>query len=490
MNPRDRPSDPLSRLRYALETMPSSRKYIFSPATRAEVLSELYDAFWGPYAHLFLPLSNSSLPMHATLSSVQADLGFAGAGSEDPVVPGRPCGHIFSKGESCFRCKWVKLVCYPASPFIKLFRDCALDDSCVLCSRCFHSSDHSDHNVSFFVAQQAGGCCDCGDIEAWREPVSCPFHPFAPYVQEQIEQSLSQVDATPRTSPRAMPEEIPPVEDYPYRVATPPELRDLMGRTIAYALDFILDTLDYSPDEATVPSHEADLRLQPSADPMQRDQYAMIIWNDDKHSFDEVIKLICETTSHDKRTASIMAHSIDDTGREIIDIQSDVPRLLEAAHIMTKIELGVTIRRAYDTFREQVACVIVEWLLDLTRSRLGTDTLIIKEIIAAELLSPRRQENPFFNSGSQIPNLGADQARIDWLFVYHTRLWKKPRIHLKAIYASILTLSHPHKIAIGTSLILLSLRAHLDVLQLLTLPASIIAWLTLISWLTVKRKHP
>ena len=109
MNPRDRPSDPLSRLRYALETMPSSRKYTFSLATRAEVLSELYDAFWGPYSHLFLPLSNSSLPMHATLSNVQADLGFAGAGSEDPVVPGRPCGHIFSKGESCFRCKWVHL---------------------------------------------------------------------------------------------------------------------------------------------------------------------------------------------------------------------------------------------------------------------------------------------------------------------------------------------------------------------------------------------
>ena len=273
---------------------------------------------------------------------------------------------------------------------------------------------------------------------------------------------MSAVGATPRTTPRFVPEEIPPVENYPYRVAIPPELRELMGRTIAYALDFILDTLDYSPDEATVPSHEADLRLQPSADPMQKDQFAIIVWNDDKHSFDEVIKLICETTNHDKRAASVLAHNIDDTGREIIDIQSDVPRLLEAAHIMTKIELGVTIRRAYDTFREQVACVIIEWLLDLTQSRLGTDTLVIKEIIAAELLSPRRRENPFFTSGSKIPNLGADQARIDWLFVYHTRLWKKPRIHLKAIYASILTLSHPHKIAIGMPHHSLSLKAPFD----------------------------
>jgi E3 ubiquitin-protein ligase UBR1 len=87
--------------------MPGSRKYVFTPATRAEILSELYDAFLGPYAHLFLPNSNSSLPLHATLSEVQASLGFAGAGREPYILPGRPCGRIFEKGESCFRCKSV-----------------------------------------------------------------------------------------------------------------------------------------------------------------------------------------------------------------------------------------------------------------------------------------------------------------------------------------------------------------------------------------------
>jgi E3 ubiquitin-protein ligase UBR1 len=39
-----------------------------------------------------------------------------------------------------------------------------------------------------------------------------------------------------------------------YRAATPPDLRDLMSRTVAYALDFVLDTQDNSPDE--VSSHE------------------------------------------------------------------------------------------------------------------------------------------------------------------------------------------------------------------------------------------
>ncbi|KAG6327509.1 hypothetical protein ID866_11580, partial [Astraeus odoratus] len=225
-----------------------------------------------------------------------------------------------------------------------------------------------------------------------------------------------------------------------------------MGRTIGYALDFLLDTLDYSPDEPTIPSNEADLRLQPSADPMQKDQYCIVLWNDDKHSFDEVIQLICDTTNRDWKEASALAHAIDEFGREIVDMNANVTRLLEIAQIISKIELGVTVRRAYDTFREQVAMVIIEWLVDLTRSRLGTDTLVIREAIASELLSPRRRESNIYGSGPQIPDLSNDipnPSRIDWLFLYHTRLWKKPRMCLKEIYASILTLSHPHKLAIG-----------------------------------------
>jgi E3 ubiquitin-protein ligase UBR1 len=37
--------------------------------------------------------------------------------------------------------------------------------------------------------------------------------------------------------------------------------------------------------------------------------------------------------------------------------------------------------------------VIIEWLLDLSRSRLGTDTIVIRETIAAELLSPRKRDS-------------------------------------------------------------------------------------------------
>ncbi|KAG5634486.1 hypothetical protein H0H81_001778 [Sphagnurus paluster] len=347
MNPRDRTSDPLQHLRFALETMPGSRKYVFTPATRAEILSEL----------------------------------------------------------------------------------------------CFHGTNHVGHNVSFYIAQQPGGCCDCGDEEAWRIPLACPTHPPA--------RRQADVDATPKSSAKPLSAS---VQDYPHRASIPPELHETMRRTVGYALDFVLDTLDYSPDESTVPLNEADLRVQPSADPMMKDQYCVVLWNDDKHSFEEVIKLLCEMTNRTSEEASAVAHRIDENGREIIDMNTNVTRLLEMAQGITQIDLGVTIRRAYDTFREQVSEVIIEWLLDLTRSRLGTDYVVLREVIAAELMSPRRRDSNSYNNNAHsiislkdIPN----PARLDALFLYHTRLWKKPRLSAKEIYASVISLSSEHKLSLA-----------------------------------------
>ncbi len=187
-----------------------------------------------------------------------------------------------------------------------------------------------------------------------------------------------------------MQDSIPTVKNFPDRVFVPPDLRETMSRTVGYALDFILDTLDFSPDEPSVPNNEADLRIQPSADPMSKDHYCIVLWNDEKHSFDEVIKLLCDKTNCSHEEASEITQRIDEQGREIVEMSSNVQRLIETAQSLTIIDLGVTVRRAYDTFREQVVSVIIEWLLDLTHSRLGSDTLILREIISEELLSRRR----------------------------------------------------------------------------------------------------
>lgn len=91
-------------------------------------------------------------------------------------------------------------------------------------------------------------------------------------------------------------------------------------------------------------------------------------------------------------------------------------------------------------------------LLDLTRSRLGTDTLILREVIPAELLSTRRRDTGSFGVNPHVTNSLGDvpnPTRIDTMFLYHTRLWKKPRLSVKEIYASVISLSRDHKHAAG-----------------------------------------
>ncbi|KAJ8518930.1 hypothetical protein ONZ45_g4061 [Pleurotus djamor] len=566
--------------------MPGSRKYVFTPATRSEILSVLYEAFWGQHAYMFLPPKQQSMIAHMLLSEVQASVGISG--KDDPVIPGRACGRIFKKGESCFRCK-----------------DCAQDDSCVLCGKCFHATDHTDHNVSFFIAQQSGGCCDCGDEEAWRHSINCPHHPPADSAAAADSLSLATPKAVPRPLEPADSSSLPTMQGVeedldsppkPKYAEIPPQLIQTMHLTIAYALSFTLNTLSYSPPEPSLPTvplsggppgaqsrphsghiqvhnipgtfitspnpqatpqptqiqphihphahgqptpnlltptlvpSETAIRMQPTADPMMKeDLYALVVWNDDKHSFTEVVNLLTDSASlsHLSSTsfpsrgrtyeeAVALTHEIDTVGRATIDLSANVAKLLDIAQGMAQIDLGVTVRRAYDTFREQVVSVIMEWLVDLTRSRIvgfGTGeggqrlqidpiqgATLLREIVAEEIMKPRREgslspstSGDFHGYGYSggfgypgIPgsshghsysgayassssfggfggasvssaigydegiDLGDNASRLQWLFLYHTRLWKKPRLSLKEIYASTISLGRQFKIAISS----------------------------------------
>src|SRR5260221_9385096 len=160
-----------------------------------------------------------------------------------------------------------------------------------------------------------------------------------------------------------------------------------------------------------------------------------------------------DVTNRTKDEALAVVRRIDEQGRDIIDMNSNVLRLLETSQAIAQIDMGITHRGAYDTFCEQIVGVIIEWLLDLTRSRLGTDTLAIREALAAELLSPRKRDSftkhltppCALNLDGEIPN----PTRIDTLLLYHTRLWKRPRLSLKEVYAGVISISRAHKLAIA-----------------------------------------
>lgn len=70
----------------------------------------------------------------------------------------RPCGYVFRRGDIAWNC-----------------RTCQTDGTCVLCDECFRNSDHKGHDV-LFHRTSPGGCCDCGDPEAWAVEGCCDKH--------------------------------------------------------------------------------------------------------------------------------------------------------------------------------------------------------------------------------------------------------------------------------------------------------------------------
>lgn len=57
-------------------------------------------------------------------------------------------------------------------------KDCQSDETCVLCNSCWQASDHEGHEV-YYYHSQAGGCCDCGDKDAWKPAGFCVRHGHA-----------------------------------------------------------------------------------------------------------------------------------------------------------------------------------------------------------------------------------------------------------------------------------------------------------------------
>lgn len=49
------------------------------------------------------------------------------------------------------------------------------DETCVLCNECYQQSAHPGHDV-YFYHSAAGGCCDCGDADAWCPDGFCTRH--------------------------------------------------------------------------------------------------------------------------------------------------------------------------------------------------------------------------------------------------------------------------------------------------------------------------
>ena len=87
------------------------------------------------------------------------------------------CGAVWKRGNIAYRCL-----------------DCEVDANSAVCVDCFRAADHEGHD--YRIVHINGGCCDCGNPNAWRPSGFCPCHGVP-----------TNADGTPAFQPELPPQE-------------------------------------------------------------------------------------------------------------------------------------------------------------------------------------------------------------------------------------------------------------------------------------------
>lgn len=200
--------------------------------------------------------------------------------------------------------------------------------------------------------------------------------------------------------------------------------------------------------------------FNPTSDvtPTER-SYSVILWNDEKHSFSEVIDTIKDASGVDEKVAKEMAERVDKHGREIVEISTKLKRLFQLARIINHIDLAVTIRPSYDVFAEEVAGQVLNFLLDLSGASLylpesssSSDTShphdgfvpnasALRALIAQVFLRGWNHKNPSvaLQGGMSKEFFDPDDLRnVDGLLLMDSKMWKEARSTTREIWLMIM----------------------------------------------------
>ncbi|ORX41885.1 hypothetical protein BCR36DRAFT_338550 [Piromyces finnis] len=321
---------------------------------------------------------------------------------------GKICGYSFKPGDTVYRC------C-----------DCAFDSTCVLCSRCFHASNHQGHNIKFYITKNGGGCCDCGDEEAFIVDINCKYH----NIKNEMNDTLKPL---------------------------PEPLKQSLKNVISQCFTFIIDILNKAPFDISVPSDDELIRKEESEDGSDK-LYDCLLWNDEYHSFDIVIKKLKEATGCTDERAEMIAKNIDSHGRGCLCITEDINKLKDMSKIINGAGLRTTIRLLSETLKEEVIAYLVVYFSKLLKVVPGIISIndekyesvkdVIRDTINHEFF--RKIEDP---SKYSCPGFikKQDLTVIDLLFFYDIKIWKSTRILIKELYINTLISDQEFKVKTAT----------------------------------------
>lgn len=196
----------------------------------------------------------------------------------DKNYPPSVCGRVFKMGEPTYNC-----------------RECGMDSTCVLCVDCFKLSSHKNHKYKMGTSY-GGGCCDCGDVEAWKQDPYCETHKLG-LDKKHTNNNLLTIDM---------------------------ENRALLTFRCALHYARALLTLEHPPMLPAALDADETLGDLYSLYRNKEDSFCTVLYNDETHTFDQVITTLTRFIKCPQRTSIDFVTSIDREGRAVVKCASFV----------------------------------------------------------------------------------------------------------------------------------------------------------------------
>jgi len=261
------------------------------------------------------------------------------------------CGLIFSEGDLAYHC-----------------RTCQLDNTCVICQDCFANGDHTGHEITFHRTG-AGGCCDCGDEEAWAKEGFCSNHSH--------EQNEDAVD---------------PRETLPEGVQTQFDMiSDVIFTNLVRAVEEVFKSyVRCVPNCVEIDEDFESLKAQGA------NSLNVVLNNDDVHTFQEVNSVMRQTqriTGLDHMQIEMKVNMINDNGRAPLYTNSfDRQNFEECLHVATHLrktleseaDLFTCVSFSHQLTYERRSIAGVTWLTEIGKVSHGLALCIADKFLSQD----------------------------------------------------------------------------------------------------------
>ena len=213
-------------------------------------------------------------------------------------------------------------------------KSCQQDDTCVQCNECFMNADHTGHEV-FFYHSQAGGCCDCGDSSSWATVGFCKNH--------------GNISADP-------------LVDVPQDV-------QLTGSKI---MNVVVERI-FRFSNAHVEHHNICEKLGENTH--EGAIFHIILYNDDVHTFDEVIEALTQEEISNSTRAQEIAEQVHAQGSSDLK-QGTFDELYPVARHLSSAGLKIALIDDKSLKERDAVILAVDWICNIAKTSDGLCRLV------------------------------------------------------------------------------------------------------------------